>query len=232
MGNTRSSRHQPREGSKGVDGTRLPSNRENCHPGGSANRIVGCAHRTPILPVPRASTDVFIYYICDWVGKYSRLDRESVCHFENERRASLRVTAAAAAAFVVVVVVVVAAAAAAAAAAAVADVVVVVVVVVIVIVVVVVVVVVVIVIIVIVAAVVVVVVVFVSSSPFSWLLSRATVSSSFSFAFAVYVAVVRVARPSSMRQSCPTDRPRSNDDDSLSTRFSKARNIVARHRVI
>ena len=219
MGNTRSSRHQPREGSKGVDGTRLPSNRENCHPGGSANRIVGCAHRTPILPVPRASTDVFIYYICDWVGKYSRLDRESVCHFENERRASLRVTAAAAAAFVVVVVVVVAAAAAAAAAAAVAVVVVVVVVVVIVI-------------IVIVAAVVVVVVVFVSSSPFSWLLSRATVSSSFSFAFAVYVAVVRVARPSSMRQSCPTDRPRSNDDDSLSTRFSKARNIVARHRVI
>ena len=107
VGNTRSSRHQPREGSKGVDGTRLPSNRENCHPGGSANRIVGCAHRTPILPVPRAPTDVFIYYICDWVGKYSRLDRESVCHFENERRASLRVTAAAAAAFVVVVVVVV-----------------------------------------------------------------------------------------------------------------------------
>ena len=229
MGNTRSSRHQPREGSKGVDGTRLPSNRENCHPGGSANRIVGCAHRTPILPVPRASTDVFIYYICDWVGKYSRLDRESVCHFENERRASLRVTAAAAAAFVVVVVVVVAAAAAAAAAAAVAVVVVVVVVVVIVIVVVVVVVVVVIIVIV---ATVVVVVVFVSSSPFSWLLSRATVSSSFSFAFAVYVAVVRVARPSSMRQSCPTDRPRPNDDDSLSTRFSKARNIVARHRVI
>ena len=231
MGNTRSSRHQPREGSKGVDGTRLPSNRENCHPGGSANRIVGCAHRTPILPVPRASTDVFIYYICDWVGKYSRLDRESVCHFENERRASLRVTAAAAAAFVVVVVVVVVAVAAAAAAAAAAVAVAVVVVVVVVIVIVVVVVVVVVVIIVIVATVV-VVVVFVSSSPFSWLLSRATVSSSFSFAFAVYVAVVRVARPSSMRQSCPTDRPRPNDDDSLSTRFSKARNIVARHRVI
>ena len=228
MGNTRSSRHQPREGSKGVDGTRLPSNRENCHPGGSANRIVGCAHRTPILPVPRASTDVFIYYICDWVGKYSRLDRESVCHFENERRASLRVTAAAAAAFVVVVVVVVVAVAAAAAAA----VAVVVVVVVVVVIVIVVVVVVVVVVIIVIVATVVVVVVFVSSSPFSWLLSRATVSSSFSFAFAVYVAVVRVARPSSMRQSCPTDRPRSNDDDSLSTRFSKARNIVARHRVI
>ena len=228
MGNTRSSRHQPREGSKGVDGTRLPSNRENCHPGGSANRIVGCAHRTPILPVPRASTDVFIYYICDWVGKYSRLDRESVCHFENERRASLRVTAAAAAAFVVVVVVVVVAVAAAAAAA----VAVVVVVVVVVVIVIVVVVVVVVVVIIVIVATVVVVVVFVSSSPFSWLLSRATVSSSFSFAFAVYVAVVRVARPSSMRQSCPTDRPRPNDDDSLSTRFSKARNIVARHRVI
>ena len=38
-----------------------------------------------------ASTDVFIYYICDWVGKYSQLDRgENVCHFENERRAFLR----------------------------------------------------------------------------------------------------------------------------------------------
>lgn len=96
--------HHPREGSKGVDGARLASNRENSHPGGSANRILGCAHRTPTLPVPRAPTDVFIYYICDWVGKYSRLDRESVCHFENERRASLRVTAAAAAAFVAVAV--------------------------------------------------------------------------------------------------------------------------------
>lgn len=98
-----SSRRHSGEGSKGVDSASLPSNSENSRPGGSANRIVGCAHRTPILPVCRAPTDVFIYYICDWVGKYSRLDRESVCYFENERRASLRVTAAAASVVIVAV---------------------------------------------------------------------------------------------------------------------------------
>lgn len=97
------SRRHSGEGSKGVDSASLPSNSENSRPGGSANRIVGCAHRTPILPVCRAPTDVFIYYICDWVGKYSRLDRESVCYFENERRASLRVTAAAASVVIVAV---------------------------------------------------------------------------------------------------------------------------------
>ncbi|KAH0569105.1 hypothetical protein KQX54_021813 [Cotesia glomerata] len=45
---------------------------------------------TPILPVAGTCTDVFIYYICDWVGKYSQLDRENVCHFEKEQRAFLR----------------------------------------------------------------------------------------------------------------------------------------------
>lgn len=115
----RTCRH-PGEGSKGVDSASLPSNRENSRPGGSANRIVGCAHRTPILPVCRAPTDVFIYYICDWVGKYSRLDRESVCYFENERRASLRVTAAAASVVIVAVTAATVAVVAAAVAAAVA----------------------------------------------------------------------------------------------------------------
>lgn len=43
------------EGTKGVDSASLPSNSENSRPGGSANRIVGCAHRTPILPVCRSS---------------------------------------------------------------------------------------------------------------------------------------------------------------------------------